>query len=725
MPGCPLTSRAFMPLFAGHDELRQCASCWRCYHLSCLPTDNRRRCLTEPYRCHLCTQRSRLRQGRDRLDAGGEAADVVLYRLLTRLHELSAVPPAARQYSVVFVPFCHAILADGEQAAAQAAWGSHDPRWHQLVADYRAFYTVNDSLSPLLEPNTVRDVNTQVPARHDGEWPYIHAAPRTQEPENAMHAWPLQSPGLGYTQEGLLSQSVTLFAQLQAMVLEWTQALQLQPPVPALPVDDECEEARWAGRRLDEQRRLPSHGSHSALAAFRVALMQRYPHLELPFPRYQTDLDLPAANRSTFASVEVGNKFDDIKPVDLTGLILDDNSLTAAGGGVRMIPHPFVHQLPMPGAASDDQSSSSGIDSDDAAIESLPIQPLPGRRRLINEHTSVGHTTRSEADSSDPSEDILCFVCGRGDQSARNMIVLCDGRWRHSDGEGGQCPTAMHQLCMPYPLMRLPSGPWYCPDCNDVESDHFTISSSEDLQFCRHREEHEQHIDDSGDNSDQPDPDSTINEATHKVVVQAHAPCTVCRGSKSEGANEILLCDGVGCVNCYHQHCCTPPMLEIPEGSWLCPTCVTNGNLEDTNDDATSQHSGAADDYCSQGIHLSELHEFASFQAVDISDARTGAIDVMHAIAHGAADDESASDGMQSDAVSPWESADELPLSVLLSRAGSTADGGGAAPEIPEGMECLNEDKHDYQPSAKRMRSLTVLVDDNTSESEAGMDDPD
>ena len=160
----------------------------------------------------------------------------MLYRLLTRLHELSAVPPAARQYSVVFVPFCHAILADGEQAAAQAAWGSHDPRWHQLVADYRAFYTVNDSLSPLLEPNTVRDVNTQVPARHDGEWPYIHAAPRTQEPENAMHAWPLQSPGLGYTQEGLLSQSVTLFAQLQAMVLEWTQALQLQPPVPALPV---------------------------------------------------------------------------------------------------------------------------------------------------------------------------------------------------------------------------------------------------------------------------------------------------------------------------------------------------------------------------------------------------------------------------------------------------------------------------------------------------------
>jgi uncharacterized Zn finger protein (UPF0148 family) len=448
-------------------------------------------------------------------------------------------------------------------------------------------------------------------------------------------------------------------------------------------VDDECEEARWAGRRLDEQRRLLSRGSHSALAEFRVALMQRHPHLELPLPRYQTDLELPAANRSTVASVEVGNLYDDIRPADLTGLIFDDKSLTAAGGGIRMIPHPFVHQLPMPGAASDDQSSINGIDSDDAAIESLPIQPLPGRRRLINEHTSVGRATRSEAnssdDSSDPLEDILCFVCSSGDQSARNMIVLCDGRWQHSEGQGGRCPTAMHQLCMPSPLMRLPSGPWYCPDCNDVKSVHTTVSSSEDSQFERQRDEHEQDIDDSSDDSDQTDVDSTNHEAAHKAVAQAHAPCTVCGGSESEGTNEILLCDGVGCVSCYHQQCCTPPMLEIPEGSWLCPTCVTNGNLVDTNEDATSQHSGAADDYCSQGIHLSELEQFASFQAVDTSDAQTSAIDVMHAIARGTADDESASDSMQSDAVSPWESADELPLSVLVSRAGSSANGGQAA----------------------------------------------
>ena len=38
---------------------------------------------------------------------------------------------------------------------------------------------------------------------------------------------------------------------------------------------------------------------------------------------------------------------------------------------------------------------------------------------------------------------------------------------------------------------------------------------------------------------------------------------------------------GLNCANNYHQQCCAPPVLEVPEGAWLCPTCVANHNVVD------------------------------------------------------------------------------------------------------------------------------------------------
>ena len=35
------------------------------------------------------------------------------------------------------------------------------------------------------------------------------------------------------------------------------------------------------------------------------------------------------------------------------------------------------------------------------------------------------------------------------------------------------------------------------------------------------------------------------------------------------------------CANNYHQQCCNPPVPSVPEGAWLCPTCVANGNVVD------------------------------------------------------------------------------------------------------------------------------------------------
>lgn len=41
-------------VLAGHEGLRQCVACWRCYHHTCLSVQERSACLVEPDVCHSC-----------------------------------------------------------------------------------------------------------------------------------------------------------------------------------------------------------------------------------------------------------------------------------------------------------------------------------------------------------------------------------------------------------------------------------------------------------------------------------------------------------------------------------------------------------------------------------------------------------------------------------------------------------------------------------------------
>lgn len=47
--------------------------------------------------------------------------------------------------------------------------------------------------------------------------------------------------------------------------------------------------------------------------------------------------------------------------------------------------------------------------------------------------------------------------------------------------------------------------------------------------------------------------------------------CAVCQNGDSEPPNEILFCDN--CDRAFHQKCCDPPVLEVPEDDWLCKDC--------------------------------------------------------------------------------------------------------------------------------------------------------
>ena len=48
-------------------------------------------------------------------------------------------------------------------------------------------------------------------------------------------------------------------------------------------------------------------------------------------------------------------------------------------------------------------------------------------------------------------------------------------------------------------------------------------------------------------------------------------PCAGCRSP--EDGDSMLLCDSTGCERAYHTYCLQPPLYEVPEGDWFCPTC--------------------------------------------------------------------------------------------------------------------------------------------------------
>ncbi|XP_053689354.1 chromodomain-helicase-DNA-binding protein Mi-2 homolog isoform X2 [Sabethes cyaneus] len=91
-------------------------------------------------------------------------------------------------------------------------------------------------------------------------------------------------------------------------------------------------------------------------------------------------------------------------------------------------------------------------------------------------------------------------------------IILCD-----------TCPKAYHLVCLDPELEDTPEGKWSCPTCEaegPVDDD-----DDEHQEFCR-----------------------------------------ICKDG-----GELLCCDS--CPSAYHTFCLSPPLEDIPDGSWRCPRC--------------------------------------------------------------------------------------------------------------------------------------------------------
>lgn len=60
--------------------------------------------------------------------------------------------------------------------------------------------------------------------------------------------------------------------------------------------------------------------------------------------------------------------------------------------------------------------------------------------------------------------------------------------------------------------------------------------------------------------------------------------CGTCGGTEEDPTNTIVLCDGEGCGQEFHIHCCTPPLLAVPKGAFYCLDCCPQGSTKQLQD---------------------------------------------------------------------------------------------------------------------------------------------
>ena len=126
-----------------------------------------------------------------------------------------------------------------------------------------------------------------------------------------------------------------------------------------------------------------------------------------------------------------------------------------------------------------------------------------------------------EDDEYDTNHQDFCEECHAGGD-----ILLCD-----------TCPKAYHLVCLDPPLDKPPEGAWQCSTCAK-----------------------------DGGASGSTGPSEPAEEAYEDEEDEHQEYCKICK------LGGQLLCCAV-CPTTYHLGCLNPPLLEVPEGEWICPRC--------------------------------------------------------------------------------------------------------------------------------------------------------
>ena len=92
------------------------------------------------------------------------------------------------------------------------------------------------------------------------------------------------------------------------------------------------------------------------------------------------------------------------------------------------------------------------------------------------------------------------------------------------------------------------------------------------------------------------------------------AACKKC-GSTDADQDDMLLCDTCGADGAYHLKCLSPPLEEVPQGDWHCPSCTRNRAKKNIAAPESGLHARLFNSWYDMllSLHAKNLFELSSF----------------------------------------------------------------------------------------------------------------
>lgn len=188
--------------------------------------------------------------------------------------------------------------------------------------------------------------------------------------------------------------------------------------------------------------------------------------------------------------------------------------------------------------------------------------PLRGERG-IRAHVSVScpvinKTAKLEGKDSEVVNGI-CTCCNKS-----GLLICCD-----------TCPAMYHRRCLlaMNNTADVGDGFWSCPRCVEKKNQKLTCPCC-NILVERGLEGMKIHMKSICQKLNRNQWRVIYREFTNKT-----AQCMICHK-----VDNLIFCDN--CTLFYHLNCLCPPLVEIPEGPWNCPKCISEGLVPGNKDEA-------------------------------------------------------------------------------------------------------------------------------------------